>query len=167
MHKLDTLFLDRDGVINVKLDGRYVKNTDEFEFIIGAETAISKLSKIFNRILIVTNQQGIAKGIMSDKDLGVLHDYMLFELKKNGGVIDKIYYCPHLAAENCSCRKPNPGMIQQAIIDFPEIKVEDSYLIGDSDTDILAGNKTGLITVKVDNEYTLLKWCDELLSVIK
>jgi histidinol-phosphate phosphatase family protein len=167
MHKLDTLFLDRDGVINVKLDGQYVKNTDEFEFMIGAETAISKLSKIFNRILIVTNQQGIAKGIMSDKDLGVLHDYMLFELKKNGGVIDKIYYCPHLAAENCSCRKPNPGMIQQAIIDFPEIKVEDSYLIGDSDTDILAGNKTGLITVKVDNEYTLLKWCDELLSVIQ
>ena len=167
MHKLDTLFLDRDGVINVKLDGRYVKNTDEFEFMIGAEKAISKLSKIFNRILIVTNQQGIAKGIMSDKDLGVLHDYMLFELKKNGGVIDKIYYCPHLAAENCNCRKPNPGMIQQAINDFPEIKVEDSYLIGDSDTDILAGNKMGLITVKVDNEYTLLKWCDELLSVIQ
>lgn len=167
MHKLDTLFIDRDGVINVKLDGRYVKNTDEFEFMIGAETAISKLSKIFNRILIVTNQQGIAKGIMSDKDLGVLHDYMLFELKKNGGVIDKIYYCPHLAAENCNCRKPNPGMIQQAINDFPEIKVEDSYLIGDSDTDILAGNKMGLITVKVDNEYTLLKWCDELLSVIQ
>ena len=167
MHKLDTLFLDRDGVINVKLEGRYVRNTDEFEFMPGAELAIAHFSKIFKRILIVTNQQGIAKGIMSDKDLGVLHDYMLFELKKNGGVIDKIYYCPHLAAENCSCRKPNPGMIQQAIIDFPEIKIEDSYLIGDSDTDILAGNKTGLITVKVDNEYTLLKWCGELLSVIQ
>tara|TARA_B110001469_G_scaffold8149_1_gene8130 strand:- start:1491 stop:1994 length:504 start_codon:yes stop_codon:yes gene_type:complete len=167
MYKLDTLFLDRDGVINVKLEGRYVRNTDEFEFMPGAELAIAHFSKIFKRILIVTNQQGIAKGIMSDKDLGVLHDYMLFELKKNGGVIDKIYYCPHLAAENCSCRKPNPGMIQQAIIDFPEIKIEDSYLIGDSDTDILAGNKTGLITVKVDNEYTLLKWCDELLSVIQ
>ena len=167
MHKLDTLFLDRDGVINVKLDGQYVRNTDEFEFMIGAETAISKLSKIFNRILIVTNQQGIAKGIMSGKDLGFLHDYMLLELKKNGGVIDKIYYCPHLAAENCNCRKPNPGMIQQAIIDFPEIKVEDSYLIGDSDTDILAGNKMGLITVKVDHEYTLSKWCDELLSIIE
>ena len=167
MHKLDTLFLDRDGVINVKLDGQYVKNSDEFEFMIGAETAISKLSKIFNRILIVTNQQGIAKGIMSDNDLGILHKYMLFEVKKNGGVIDKIYYCPHLATESCNCRKPNPGMIQQAMIDFPEIKVEDSYLIGDSDTDIIAGNKMGLITVKVDNEYTLLKWCDELLSVIK
>ena len=167
MHKLDTLFLDRDGVINVKLDGQYVENTDEFEFMIGVEAAISKLSKIFNRILIVTNQQGIAKGIMSDKDLGILHEYMLLELKKNGGVIDKIYYCPHLAAENCSCRKPNPGMIQQAIIDFPEIIVEGSYLIGDSDTDILAGNKMGLITVKVDSKYTLSKWCDELLSVIE
>ena len=77
MHKLDTLFLDRDGVINVKLDGQYVKNTDEFDFIKGSEMAISKLSKIFNRILIVTNQQGIAKGIMSDKDLCVLHEYML------------------------------------------------------------------------------------------
>jgi len=168
MHKLDTLFLDRDGVINVKLEGgQYVKNAKEFEFMVGAENAISKLSKIFNRILIVTNQQGIAKGIMSDKDLGVLHKYMLFELQKYGGLINKIYYCPHLASESCSCRKPNPGMIQQAMIDFPEIKLEDSYLIGDSDTDILAGNKIGLITVKVDNEYTLSKWCDELSSVIQ
>jgi len=167
MHKLDTLFLDRDGVINVKLDGQYVKNPDDFEFMIGAKAAISKLSKIFNRILIVTNQQGIAKGIMSDKDLFILHEYMLFELKNNGGAIDKIYYCPHLSSENCNCRKPNPGMIQQALIDFPHIKVEDSYLIGDSDTDIIAGSKMGLITVKVDNEYTLSKWCDELLSVIQ
>ena len=166
MHKLDTLFLDRDGVINVKLDGQYVKNTDEFDFIKGSEMAISKLSKIFNRILIVTNQQGIAKGIMSDNDLDVLHEYMLFEIKKNGGEIDKIYYCPHLATESCNCRKPNPGLIQQAMIDFPEIKLEQSYLIGDSDTDIIAGNKMGLITVKVDNEYTLSKWCDELFSVI-
>ena len=167
MHNLDTLFLDRDGVINVKLDAKYVENTFEFEFIIGAEMAISKLSKIFNRILIVTNQQGIGKGIMSDNDLCVVHEYMLFELKKNGGIINKIYYCPHLAAKNCACRKPNPGLIKQAIIDFPQIRTEDSYLIGDSDTDILAGKKLGLNTVKVDKEYTLLKWCDELLSVIQ
>jgi histidinol-phosphate phosphatase family protein len=162
MHKLDTLFLDRDGVINVKLDGQYIKNTDEFDFIKGSEMAISKLSKIFNRILIVTNQQGIAKGIMSDKDLCVLHEYMLCELKKNGGVIDKIYYCPHLSSENCNCRKPNPGMIEQAMIDFPEIKLSQSYLIGDSYTDIQAGNKMGLTSVKVDNAYTLSKWCSAM-----
>ena len=167
MHKLDTLFLDRDGVINVKLNGQYVKNTDEFEFIKGAQVAISKLSNIFNHIIVITNQQGIAKGIMSDKDLDALHEYMLLELEKNGGVIDKIYYCPHLSTENCNCRKPKPGMIQQALIDFPEIKLAHSYLIGDSDTDILAGNRMGLISVKVDDEYTLSKWCSELLTVIK
>jgi HAD superfamily hydrolase (TIGR01662 family) len=91
---------------------------------------------------------------------------MVQELKVNGGSIDKIYYCPNLANENCNCRKPNPGMIQQAILDFPTIKIEESYGGGDSDTDIMAGEKMGLITVKVDNEYTLLKWCDELFSVI-
>jgi len=167
MHKLDTLFLDRDGVVNVKLDGRYVQNADEFEFMPGAENAIAKLSIIFKRILIITNQQGIAKGIMSANDLNTLHQYMLQQLKVKGGVIEKIYYCPHLAAENCSCRKPNPGMIQQAIIDFPTIKIEESYLIGDSDSDIIAGDKMGLNTIKVDNEYTLSKWYDELLSVFQ
>ena len=167
MHKLDTLFLDRDGVINTKLDGRYVRNFEEFEFMPGVEFAIANLSKIFKRILIVTNQQGIAKGIMSTEDLNLLHQNMLQQLKITGGSIEKIYYCPHLAAENCVCRKPNPGMIEQAIIDFPDLEHENSYLLGDSETDIVAGDKMGLITVKVDNEYTLAKWSEELLSIIE
>ena len=167
MHKLDTLFLDRDGVINIKIDGRYVRNFEEFEFIPGTELAIANLSKIFKRILVVTNQQGIAKGIMSTEGLNSLHQNMLKQLKTTGGVIEKIYYCPHLAAENCICRKPNPGMIQQAIIDFPNLENENSYLVGDSDSDITAGNEMGLITVKVDNEYTLAKWSEELLLVIE
>ena len=167
MHKLDTLFLDRDGVINVKLDGRYVRSFDEFEFMPGAELAIANLSKIFKRILIITNQQGIAKGIMSTEDLNILHQKMLKQLKITGGTIKKIYYCPHLAAENCICRKPRSGMIQQAIIDFPELESQNSYLVGDSDSDIISGNEMGLITIKVDNEYTLAKWCQDLLSVIE
>ena len=167
MHKLDTLFLDRDGVINMKLDSRYVRNFSEFEFMKGAELAIANLSKIFKRILIVTNQQGIAKGIMSTEDLNSLHQNMLQQLKTSGGAIQKIYYCPHLDAENCKCRKPNTGMIKQAIIDFPDLENEKSYLVGDSDSDITAGNKMGLITVKVDNEYTLAKWCEELFLVIE
>ena len=167
MHKLDTLFLDRDGVINMKLDGRYVRNFEEFEFMPGAELAIANLSKIFKRILVVTNQQGIAKGIMSAEDLNSLHKNMLQQLKTTGGSIEKIYCCPHLAAENCKCRKPNTGMIEQAIIDFPDLENENSYLVGDSDSDITAGNEMGLITVKVDNEYTLAKWSEELLSVIE
>lgn len=167
MHRLDTLFLDRDGVINVKLEGRYVQNTNEFEFMLGAKQIIAKLSGVFKRILIVTNQQGIGKGIMSAEQLDALHLYMKLEIEKSGGAIDKIYYCPHLAAENCSCRKPNSGMIQQALIDFPDIMKGDSYLIGDSDSDIDAGKKEQLNTVKVDNEYTLSKWGEELLSVIE
>ena len=167
MHKLDTLFLDRDGVINVKLDGRYVQNANEFEFMPGAIQIITKLSKVFKKILVVTNQQGIGKGIMSIEQLDNLHLYMRGEIEKSGGKIDKIYYCPHLAAKNCSCRKPNSGMIKQAFIDFPDIKREESYLIGDSDSDIEAGNKENIKTVKVDDKYTLSKWGSELLSVIE
>ena len=163
MRKLDTLFLDRDGVINVKLEDRYVRNSDEFNFMPNADVAIAQLSKIFKRIIVITNQQGIGKGIMSSEDLDILHEYMLFELGQKGGVIDKIYYCPHLSSEGCMCRKPNPGMIKQAVIDFPDIVVDFSYLLGDSDSDILAGQKMGLITVKVDNKYTLSSWCNDLL----
>ena len=82
MHSFDTLFLDRDGVINVKLDERYVQDPSEFEFMPGAEKAIALLSTIFKRILIVTNQQGIGKGIMTENDLNFLHDYMISELVK-------------------------------------------------------------------------------------
>ena len=167
MHSLDTLFLDRDGVVNVKLEARYVRNSNEFEFMQGALVAISKLSKLFKRILIVTNQQGIGKGIMTEDDLNLLHSFMTSEIGKLNGKIDKIYFCPHLDTENCNCRKPNPGMINQAIADFPEIDRHNSYLIGDSDSDIEAGNRMKLNTVKVDNEYTLAKWTAELMSVIE
>ena len=166
MPNFDTLFLDRDGVINTKLEGKYVRNFSEFEFMPGALDSISKLSNLFNRILIVTNQQGIAKGIMSEADLNTLHTQMQERIEKLGGKINKIYYCPHLEIMNCMCRKPKSGMIEQAIIDFPEINIENSYLIGDSDSDIKAGKKMNLNTVKVDNDYTLAKWTTDLLRVI-
>jgi D-glycero-D-manno-heptose 1,7-bisphosphate phosphatase len=167
MHSFDTLFLDRDGVINVKLDERYVQNPSEFEFMPGAKRAIHLLSTIFKRILIVTNQQGIGKGLMSVTDLSFLHDYMLAEITKSGGRIDKVYFCPHLASEKCGCRKPNAGMIHQAKLDFPGINIGNSYLVGDSLSDVEAGKRMNLITIRVDNEYTLAKWTAELMSVIK
>ena len=167
MHSFDTLFLDRDGVINVKLDERYVQNPSEFEFMPGAEKSIALLSTIFKRILIVTNQQGIGKGIMTENDLNFLHDYMLSELAKSEGRIDKVYFCPHLVSEKCGCRKPNAGMIQQAKLDFPEINFENSYLVGDSLSDIEVGERMNLLTIKVDNDYTLAKWTAELMSSIE
>ena len=166
MHDFDTLFLDRDGVINKKLEGRYVRNLSEFEFLPGVLNTISQLSNIFNRIIIVTNQQGIAKGIMSENDLNILHAQMKESIKISGGKINKIYYCPHLEKINCMCRKPNPGMIQQAVIDFPNIILKNSYLVGDSDSDIEAGKRMNLHTVKVDGNYTLAKWAVDLLRVI-
>ena len=167
MYSFDTLFLDRDGVINVKLDKRYIQNHSEFEFMPGAQKAIALLSTIFKRILVVTNQQGIGKGLMTQNDLNFLHDYMLTELAKSEGRIDKIYFCPHLVSEQCGCRKPNPGMIQQAKLDFPEINLGNSYLVGDSPSDIEAGERMNLVTIRVDNEYTLAKWTAELMSIIE
>ena len=165
MHKLDTLFLDRDGVVNMKLEGRYVRNFEEFEFMPGAIDAISKLTNKFNRIIVITNQQGIGKEIMSKADLNTLHAKMQEKIEQSSGKINKIYYCSHLEESDCSCRKPKPGMIKNALLDFPEIVLKESYLIGDSDSDIEAGKRMNLSTVKVDNEYTLAKWTAELLSV--
>ena len=162
MHNFDTLFLDRDGVINKKLDGKYVRNFSEFQFLQGALKAVSDLSDIFNRIIVITNQQGVAKGIMSEADLNLLHSQMVKQIENVGGKIDKIYYCPHLAESNCICRKPKPGMIQQAIKDFPDIIIEDSFLVGDSQSDIDAGISMRLNTVKVDSHKTLAKWCAEI-----
>ncbi len=162
MSNFDTLFLDRDGVINVKLEGKYVQNFSEFEFISGSLSAISKLSQLFFRIIIITNQQGIGKGIMTQFDLNTLHFKMQQKIEYYGGRIDKIYYCPHLESDNCLCRKPKPGMIKNAIIDFPEIKIDHSYLVGDSDSDIEAGRIMQLKTIKVDNNYTLEKWVIDL-----
>ena len=164
MHRFDTLFLDRDGVINKKLDG-YVCDFESFKFMPGALKAISKLSKIFKRIFIVTNQQCIGKKILTHDKLSDIHNQMLSEIINHSGVITKIYYCPHLIIESCNCRKPKAGMIQQALFDFPEINVENSYLIGDSDSDIEAGNSMNLSTIKVDNKYTLASWTRSLTNI--
>ena len=112
-NNFDTLFLDRDGVINYKIENDYVKSVHEFKFIPEFINVIKDLSLLFNRIIIITNQQGIGKGLMSISDLNEIHEHMLNTINDNNGKIDKIYFCPHLESENCLCRKPSPGMIQK------------------------------------------------------
>ena len=158
----DTLFLDRDGVINQKLEGRYVTNFNEFVFVKNSDLAIRKLHKIFKRILIVTNQQGIGKGIMSEDDLNLLHIQMQRKLNPDFDLIDKIYFCPCLEGDSCNCRKPKTGMLEEAKLDFPEIIIKNSFLIGDSESDIEAGNKFGLKTIKVNETYTLNNWLESI-----
>ena len=159
----DTLFLDRDGVINLKLEGRYVTNFSEFVFVKDSDTAIRKLHKIFKRILIVTNQQGIGKGIMSEDDLNILHQKMQRKLDPEINLIDKIYFCPCLEEKKCNCRKPKTGMLENAKIDFPDINIKQSFLVGDSDSDIIAGKNFGLNTIKVDENFPLNNWLKTIL----
>ncbi len=150
--KLDkswTLFLDRDGVINTHRPDDYVKNETEFEWIAGSKEAIRDLSQIVGRVLVVTNQQGIGKGMMTEYDLDKIHWKMQTELEAIGGRIDRVYYCPHLAAIKPKCRKPNTGMAEQAQQDFPEISFSKSIMIGDSDSDIEFGCRLGMFTVRV------------------
>lgn len=160
--KYTTLFLDRDGVINEKIDG-YVKTYSEFKFIDGVLESLKYLSEHFEKIIIVTNQQGIGKKIMTSDDLDRLHNSMVNEINLHGGRIDKIYHCPCLESENCECRKPNTGMLLDAKKDFPSIKFKNSILLGDSDTDIAAAENVGVKAVKVSMEYSLSDWTREFL----
>jgi len=138
-----TLFLDRDGVINNKLEDDYVKKWEEFSFTNNAVESISKLSEIFYKIIIVTNQRGIAKGIMSENELTVIHKKMVDEIVRKKGRIDKIYFCPDLSNDS-DCRKPNPGMALKAKLEFPEIDFRKSFIVGDSISDMLFGKKLGM-----------------------
>ncbi|HET6244919.1 MAG: HAD family hydrolase [Bacteroidetes bacterium] len=165
-----TLFLDRDGVINVKRENDYVKNWEEFHFIPGVLQALPKLSAIFGKIILVTNQQGIGKGVYSEKNLELIHEKMITNVTEAGGRIDKIYYCPALAKENPVCRKPNTGMAYQAKVDFPQIDFHKSVMVGDSVSDMQFGEKLGMDLVFVaQNPFSLpsdLKVCITVESLV-
>jgi histidinol-phosphate phosphatase family protein len=141
-----TLFLDRDGVINKKLDDDYVKHWVEFEFIDGVLDALKACESLFGKIVIVTNQQGIGKGIYRTEDLELIHKNMLYEINYFKGRIDKVYFSPYLAVENHPTRKPGIGMAEQAKKDFPEIDFSKSIIAGDSVSDMEFGRNAGMKT---------------------
>ena len=143
------ILLDRDGVINVKLpQDRYVCSPAEFEFVRGAIEALALLRELGFLLVVVTNQRGIALGCHNEDDLHKVHEYMGEELLKNGIILDAIYYCPHDSIDNCECRKPAPGMILEACHDL-NIDLANSYMVGDSPSDIAAGRKAGSLTVRI------------------
>ncbi|NLO70046.1 MAG: HAD family hydrolase [Porphyromonadaceae bacterium] len=145
------LFLDRDGVINHQIVGGYVTRLEEFEFHANVLAALEILADSFDYIFIVTNQQGIGKGVFSQKDLDEIHQFMLNNITENGGRIDKIYVCPDLAKNNSTCRKPNIGMGIQALRDFPGIEVSHSVMVGDTESDMEFGRRLGLKTIFLTN----------------
>jgi len=144
----ETLFLDRDGVINRHRPNDYVKTWEEFEFLPGVLDALSFFNQIFKHIIVVTNQRGVGKGLMSEESLQKIHQKMLNEIEKCGGRIDKIYYCIDMnnASPN---RKPNVGMALKAKADFPAIIFERSIIIGDSESDMEFGKRLSMKTIFV------------------
>ena len=135
------VFLDRDGVINE--DSGYVSSVENFKFIHGVFETLKEFRKLGFLLIIVTNQSGIARGFYSLEDFMVLNEFMLDEFAKNGIKIDKVYFCPHGADENCECRKPRAGMILQALSEF-DIDPQKSFLIGDKPSDIEAAKNANL-----------------------
>ena len=161
----NTLFLDRDGVINRRTPGEYVARWEEFTFLPGALEAMPKLALLFDRIVIVTNQQGVAKGLMTAADLDDMHEKMMNAINQAGGRIDRIYACTQLATSQLNGRKPAPDMALQAKADFPEIAFDRSVMVGDSLSDLQFGHGLGMknvwITTKTDELTRIQTWVDE------
>ena len=147
-----TLFLDRDGVINQRLPEDYVKSWEEFRFLPGVLEAMGRLSNLFGRIFIVTNQAGIEKGVLTHEGLETVHRQMMEYIQYHGGRVDEIYYCPYKADLDPFCRKPNPGMALEAQRDFPDVEFKRSVMVGDSDSDMAFGNRLGMKTILVGDK---------------
>ena len=141
---LDTVFLDRDGTINVKApEGAYVTRPDEVRLLPGAAAAIRRLNDAGVRVVVVTNQRGIALGRMSEGDLAAVHERLAALLAAEGARVDLILHCPH-GEDECDCRKPGPGLVRQAVEDEPAIDLSASLLIGDSWRDEGAARSAGI-----------------------
>ncbi|MBA3866206.1 MAG: HAD family hydrolase [Solirubrobacterales bacterium] len=144
-----TAFLDRDGTINEAApEGEYVASPDEIRLLPGAARAIALLNELPARVVVVTNQRGIALGRMSEDDLAAVNRRLLAELESEGAHLDAIYHCPHPAA-GCDCRKPGPGMFEQAAREVPGVRLEGAAMVGDSALDVEAGRRLGLTTVRL------------------
>ena len=138
---LKTIFLDRDGVINREVS--YLHKIEDFEFIDGVFKICQYLNKLGYEIIIITNQSGIAREYYNEIDFEVLSKWMLSEFKKNNIKILDIFHCPHLPDSNCECRKPKPGMLLLAK-DKYNIDMQNSWLIGDKEDDIIAANNSNI-----------------------
>jgi D-glycero-D-manno-heptose 1,7-bisphosphate phosphatase len=143
------VFVDRDGVINRKpAENQYVTSWEEMHFLPNVATAISLLNRAGFRVIVVTNQRCVAKGLIPATDLEAMHQRMRAELAADGAQIDDIYYCPHEHYPPCSCRKPKPGMLVSAARAYA-LDLGASWIIGDSETDVQAGKNAGCRTARV------------------
>ncbi len=159
-----TVILDRDGVLNRKpLRANYVRGWHEFEWLPGALDALQLLRVAGYRVVVISNQAGIARGAMSEADLATIHRAMIEETGAAGGKIDKIYYCPHDWGAGCECRKPRPGMLFQAQRDL-HLDLSRTYFLGDDERDAEAADRAGCLFGKVSEDQSLLDWVRTLVA---
>jgi D-glycero-D-manno-heptose 1,7-bisphosphate phosphatase len=147
------VFLDRDGTTNEEVvhqeSNQFApRHPNEFKLISGVGKAIKLLNNAGLKVVVVTNQAGVARGYFTEEMLIKIHQKMERELSKEGAFLDAIYYCPHHPDVSCYCRKPNPGMLKQAAHDL-DIDLKESYVIGDKMTDLVPGIKMGCKTILV------------------
>lgn len=158
------IFLDRDGVINKRPPkAEYICRPEDFIWLDGAKEAIKKLNSAGYFIILISNQAGISRGLMSNEDFLNVQKKMERDLSKIGAHIDAVYYCPHGWDDNCECRKPKPGMLYQAQKDF-SINLNKCIVIGDDERDIMTAHNAEMKGVLVTEDYTLIKAVDDLLS---
>ena len=156
------IFLDRDGVINKDVD--YLSKVEDFEFIKGIFEGCKYLQKLGYSLIIVTNQSGIARGYYSEYDFHVINDWMIDQFNNNNVNILDVFFCPHSNKSNCECRKPKPGMFIEAKNKY-NINMGESWMIGDSERDILAASSAGIVNTilvrsghKIDEENSEAKF---------
>lgn len=143
-------FLDRDGVINQKAptEDDYITRWEEMQILPGVVEAIALLNRAGFRVIVVSNQRCIAKGLLTTNELDSMHDRMCRELAAVGAKIDGVYYCPHEEQPPCNCRKPEPGMLFEAAIEH-HVDLPSSWMIGDSEKDVEAGRSAGCRTARI------------------
>ena len=142
------VFLDRDGTIAP--DVNYCSCPEDFELFPNTGSAVKLLNEHGFKVIVITNQSGIARGYFTEETLAEIHKKMKTELIKEGAQIDGIYYCPHHPDDNCDCRKPKPKLALQAAKDF-DIDLEHSFVVGDLQMDIGLGKAVGCRTIMVGN----------------
>ncbi|MEK7575018.1 MAG: HAD family hydrolase [Patescibacteria group bacterium] len=146
------VFFDRDGVLNKKpSEHDYVKNFDEFFWNQGAQELIKKINDLGFKVIVVSNQRGVARGKMTADFVEKLHIRMNYDLAKTSAHIDAFYYCPHDLADKCMCRKPASGMFLYAAKELG-IDLENSFAIGDNDSDTIAAVAAGCRSIKITTD---------------
>lgn len=156
---MNYIILDRDGVINFDSD-QYIKSPDEWHPIPGSLEAIARLNRHGYRVLVATNQSGVARGLYDIGILDQIHEKLMQELAAVGGYIDEIFFCPHHPEDNCTCRKPKPGLIHQIKAKY-DVNLLGTYFIGDSYADMEAARSAGckpLLVLTGNGRRTLEKY---------